>query len=326
MNNRTIVAGAIAIAIIATSFTNISLGNRGIASAIDSILPGIVSVASAATDNNLQQQQHRLKVIASFFPLYDFAKNIVGNKANVTVMVPIGSEPHDWEPTIQQVQEINSADVFIFNGAGIDKWAEGIKNGPKLIVNASEGLPLLRDSSGQADPHTWLDPVMAKQQVELIRDGIIKADPQNAAYYKQNAQDYLAKLDSLNSNFTKGLSKNNCNIRDFIAFHKAFTYFANRYNLTQHSLLGEDPEGEIAPQTLQQMIDLAKQHNIHVVYSEDLLDPRLTSIIASSIPNGKDELLSPLEGLKPDEQKAGLGYIDKMEMNLANLRDGLQCK
>jgi zinc transport system substrate-binding protein len=326
VNNRTIVAGAIAIAIIATSFTNISLGNRGIASAIDSILPGIVSVASAATDNNLQQQQHRLKVIASFFPLYDFAKNIVGNKANVTVMVPIGSEPHDWEPTIQQVQEINSADVFIFNGAGIDKWAEGIKNGPKLIVNASEGLPLLRDSSGQADPHTWLDPVMAKQQVELIRDGIIKADPQNAAYYKQNAQDYLAKLDSLNSNFTKGLSKNNCNIRDFIAFHKAFTYFANRYNLTQHSLLGEDPEGEIAPQTLQQMIDLAKQHNIHVVYSEDLLDPRLANVIASSIPNGKDELLSPLEGLKPDEQKAGLGYIDKMEMNLANLRDGLQCK
>jgi zinc transport system substrate-binding protein len=319
VNNRTIVAGAIAIAIIATSFTNISLGNRGIASAIDSILPGIVSVASAATDNNLQQQQHRLKVIASFFPLYDFAKNIVGNKANVTVMVPIGSEPHDWEPTIQQVQEINSADVFIFNGAGIDKWAEGIKNGPKLIVNASEGLPLLRDSSGQADPHTWLDPVMAKQQVELIRDGIIKADPQNAAYYKQNAQDYLAKLDSLNSNFTKGLSKNNCNIRDFIAFHKAFTYFANRYNLTQHSLLGEDPEGEIAPQTLQQMIDLAKQHNIHVVYSEDLLDPRLANVIASSIPNGKDELLSPLEGLKPDEQKAGLGYIDKMDMNLANL-------
>jgi zinc transport system substrate-binding protein len=291
-----------------------------------SVIGSIVSVASAATDNNLQQQQHRLKVIASFFPLYDFAKNIVGNKANVTVMVPIGSEPHDWEPTIQQVQEINSADVFIFNGAGIDKWAEGIKNGPKLIVNASEGLPLLRDSSGQADPHTWLDPVMAKQQVELIRDGIIKADPQNAAYYKQNAQDYLAKLDSLNSNFTKGLSKNNCNIRDFIAFHKAFTYFANRYNLTQHSLLGEDPEGEIAPQTLQQMIDLAKQHNIHVVYSEDLLDPRLANVIASSIPNGKDELLSPLEGLKPDEQKAGLGYIDKMEMNLANLRDGLQCK
>jgi zinc transport system substrate-binding protein len=312
---------------LATSLTTTSKSDSRIVSAdAASVIGSIVSVASAATDNNLQQQQHRLKVIASFFPLYDFAKNIVGNKANVTVMVPIGSEPHDWEPTIQQVQEINSADVFIFNGAGIDKWAEGIKNGPKLIVNASEGLPLLRDSSGQADPHTWLDPVMAKQQVELIRDGIIKADPQNAAYYKQNAQDYLAKLDSLNSNFTKGLSKNNCNIRDFIAFHKAFTYFANRYNLTQHSLLGEDPEGEIAPQTLQQMIDLAKQHNIHVVYSEDLLDPRLANVIASSIPNGKDELLSPLEGLKPDEQKAGLGYIDKMEMNLANLRDGLQCK
>lgn len=286
-----------------------------------------ITTEGDASNQQQQQYQHSLKIIASFYPLYDFAQHVAGNKANVTVMVPIGAEPHDWEPTIQQVQDLKSADVFIFNGIGMDRWVANVlngNNGPRVAVNSSEGLQLIRDSSGQADPHTWLDPVMAKHQVELIRDGLIKVDPQNADYYKQNAKDYLTKLDSLDAKITTALS--NCNTHDFIAFHKAFSYFANRYNLTQHSLLGEDPEGEIPPQTLQQMIDLAKQHNIHVIYSEDLLDPRLANVVASSIPNGKSEVLSPIEGLKPDEQKAGLGYIDKMNLNLMNLREGLQCR
>jgi zinc transport system substrate-binding protein len=267
-------------------------------------------------------ENHKIKVIASFFPLYDFARHIGGDRVDVSAMVPVGTEPHDWEPTIQQVQEMLSADVFVYNGAGIDKWANSVD--AKLKVNTSQGLHLLIDSAGQSDPHTWLDPIMAKHEVELIRDGMIQADPQNSDYYTKNANDYLAQIDALNKNITDGLS--DCKTHEFIAFHKAFSYFANRYNLTQNSLLGEDPEGEIPPQTLQQMIDLATKNGIHVIYSEELLDPRLANIVASSIPDGKNEVLSPIEGVKPDEQKAGIGYIEKMNMNLQNLREGMGCK
>lgn len=72
-------------------------------------------------------ENHKIKVIASFFPLYDFARHIGGNRVDVSAMVPIGTEPHDWEPTIQQVQEILTADVFVYNGAGIDKWADSVR-------------------------------------------------------------------------------------------------------------------------------------------------------------------------------------------------------
>lgn len=297
----------------------------GVAIAIAVIASIILLIGSNVSQTNVQQNpvsEHKIKVVASFFPLYDFARHIGGNRSDVIVMVPIGAEPHDWEPTVQQVQDMLSSDVFVFNGAGIDRWAEKVDT--KIKVNASQGLQLLVDSAGQPDPHTWLDPIMAKHQVELIRDGMIQADPQNTDYYTQNAKNYLVQIDSLDKNIIDGLS--NCKTHDFIAFHKAFSYFSNRYNLTQHSLLGEDPEGEIPPQTLQQMIDLAKQNGIHIIYSEELLDPRLANVVASSIPDGKNEVLSPIEGLKPDEQKAGWGYIEKMNMNLKNLREGLQCQ
>jgi zinc transport system substrate-binding protein len=265
---------------------------------------------------------NRIKVITSFFPLYDFAKHVGGNIVNVTSMVPIGIEPHDWEPTAQQVQYLRFADLFVYNGAGIDKWAAKIET--KLKVNASEGIPLLTDNHGNHDPHTWLDPVLAKRQVELIRDALIKADPRDADYYVENAQSYINQLDSLDSNIKSVIST--CTKSDFIAFHSAFSYFSNRYGLHQHTVLGQDPEGEIPPRTLEQLINFAKQYSIHIIYSEDLIDPRNAQVIANEIPNGKVMVLSPIEGVKPFELQAGIGYIEKMQQNLNNLKQGLDCK
>ena len=262
------------------------------------------------------------KVVASFFPLYDFAKHVGGNKVNVTTLVPVGVEPHDWEPTTQQIQRLLSADLFVYNGAGIDKRADKIET--KLKVNASEGLPLLTDNNGNHDPHTWLDPVLAKRQVELIRNGLIKSDPQNTDYYIQNAQSYIAQLDSLDAEIKSQLST--CAKTDFIAFHSAFSYFSNRYGLHQYTILGEDPEGEIQPQTLERLVNLAKQYSIHVIYSEEFLDPRNAQVIADEIPNGKVLVLSPIEGVRADEQQAGIGYLEKMRQNLENLKEGLDCK
>lgn len=209
-----------------------------------------ISNASQSDNSSIAQslsasQNGPAKVVASFFPLYDFAKHVGGNKVNVTTMVPVGVEPHDWEPTTQQIQGLLSADLLVYNGASIDKWADKIET--KLKVNASEGLPLLTDDHENHDPHTWLDPILAKRQVELIRNGLIKADPQNTDFYMQNAQSYLAQLDSLDAKIESELST--CAKTDFIAFHSAFSYFSNRYGLHQHTILGEDPEGEIRPKS-----------------------------------------------------------------------------
>jgi zinc transport system substrate-binding protein len=164
---------------------------------------------------------------------------------------------------------------------------------------------------------------LAKQQVEKIRDGLIKVDPANTAYYNENANRFISELDSLDRTIKSELS--NCEKKDFIAFHNAFSYFASRYGLTQHSIQGVSPEAEVLPQRLQQTINLARDMGLDTVYSEELVDPRFASVIAQEIPNGKVLVLSPIEGIDKEEQNAGVDYLDKMKENIENLKVGLKC-
>jgi zinc transport system substrate-binding protein len=280
----------------------------------------------------------KVKVVASFYPIYDFVQKIGGDRVEVSSIIPPGVEPHDWEPTIQQRLKAESSDMIVYNGAGFEKWIEEID--AKFRVDTSEGLELLEGSSEggdhktsasgytdlneNADPHIWLDPILAKYQIEKIRDGLIKIDPANTNYYNGTAKKFIAELDSLDAFIRSELS--NCDKIDFIAFHNAFTYFSNRYGLNQHSVYeGVSPEGDILPQRLHEIIKLSRELNIDTIYAEDLIDPRLVNVIATEIPNGKVLILSPIESIDEEEQKAGKGYIDKMRQNIENLKVGLRC-
>ncbi|MGI0038971.1 MAG: metal ABC transporter solute-binding protein, Zn/Mn family, partial [Nitrososphaera sp.] len=273
-----------------------------------------------------------IKVVASFFPLYDFARNVAGDRADVSVFIPAGIEPHDWEPTPQSIAEAESADVLVYNGAGFESWIAEINS--ENAVDSSRDIEFLaateehegeeeEHEGEELDPHVWLDPVLAKHQVNMIRDGLAKADPANAQYYADNAARYSAELDQLDAQIKSELSS--CEKADFIAFHSAFSYFANRYGLTQHAIQGVAPEGEVLPQRIQEIKDLAVELGIDTIYSEELVDPRLAEVIASEIPDGRVLVLSPLEGLEEEEERNGAGYLDKMQDNLENLKVGLKC-
>ena len=134
----------------------------------------------------------------------------------------------------------------------------------------------------------------------------------------------MSELDSLDGIIKSELS--DCEERHFISFHNAFSYFANRYGLTQHSIQGLSPEAEVSPQQIQQIIELARGRDVDTIYSEDLIDPRLANVIAQEIPNGKVLVLSPIEGINKEEQNAGEGYLNKMRENLEILKIGLKCK
>src|ERR671918_308766 len=322
------------------------------------------SIIDIASSQNLQQplppsnDTTKVRVIASFFPLYDFARNVSGDRAEVSVIVPTGIEPHDWEPTPRDIADVENADMIVYNGAGFESWVSDIN--AKFAVDTSRGIQLMGGGEEEAagpvanmttitmtntsnnnatataeegneeaheesvlDPHIWLDPVLAKKQVEAIRDGFVQIDPVNSDYYHQNAQRYIAELDLLDSFIRSELSQ--CEKRDFIAFHNAFSYFATRYGLTQHSVQGLSPQGDVLPQRIQEIKDLATTLGINVIYAEDLVDPRLANVIAGELPNGQVLVLSPIEGLEREELEQGLGYIDKMRENVQNLKVGLKC-
>ena len=282
-----------------------------------------------------RQEQEKITVVASFYRLYEFASKVVGDRAEVSSLVPAGVEPHDWEPTAEDVSRGRAADVLIINGAGFERWINDLE--AKFIVNTSEGIEFNYEEENEAgtanehghegkgvNPHIWLDPMLAKHQVDKIRDAMTRSDPANADYYNQNAVRFTTELDSLDAFIRSELAS--CDKLDFIAFHDAFIYFSERYGLIQHSIQGVSPEGEILPQTIQQIIELANGLDINVIYSEDLIDSRLADTIANEIPDGKVLVLSPIEGVSEEEQAAGIGYIDKMKQNIVNLKEGLECR
>jgi zinc transport system substrate-binding protein len=164
---------------------------------------------------------------------------------------------------------------------------------------------------------------LVKNQVKNIEEALIKVDPANKEYYQNNAINFTKTLDEIDALIRSTLER--CDKKDFIAFHDAFSYFANRYGLKQHSIQGISPEGDVLPQRIQEIVDLARDLGINVVYSEELVDPRFAEVIAQEIPNGRVLVLSPIEGINSDEQVAGIGYLDKMRENLVNLKTSLQC-
>lgn len=298
---------------------------------------GVAAMSSQNQPSPSSTETEKVKAIASFFPLYDFARHVGGERAEVSVMVPAGVEPHDWDPTPRDIANAENADLIVYNGAGFESWVSDLN--ANNTVDTSRGVELMEggeheEEEGEAreeeeheesglDPHIWLDPIIAKQQVESIRDGLIQVDSANADYYSQNADRYLAELDSLDALIKSELLE--CEKTDFIAFHNAFGYFAKRYGLTQHSVHGVSPEGEVLPQRISEIKRLATELGIEIIYAEELVDPRLANVIAEEIQNGRVLVLSPIEGLEEEEIQQDLGYLDKMKENLENLKVGLDC-
>ena len=294
--------------------------------AIIVVIP-LSSYSVLASDSSLQFSNTsdfaKLQVISSFYPLYEFAKQVGQDKVDVKLLVPEGVEPHDWEPTIQDVQQIQQSDLVIINGLGFENWVESLDEMKYqgVVVDTSKGTvknKIFEESSehesNESDPHIWLNPVSAKIQVQNIADAFSKSDPQNQKFYQKNAQSYMIKLDGLDSKIRNDLS--NCN-SDFIAFHDAFSYFADEYDLHQHTIIASNnPHAEPTAKTLENVINIARELNIKIIFTEDTVNPKVSNVVANEI-DGKILVLSPLE-------ISGEGdYISRMIMNLDNLKEAL---
>ena len=274
------------------------------------------SVMSYASTNTNQ----KIVAITSFYPLYEFTKNIGGDRVEVSLLIPFGIEPHDWEPTVKDLQTMQQADLIVINGIGFENWVNDFDsiNTDVIIVDTSEDITTNENilTNHPTDPHIWLNPVMAKKQVENIADALIEINPVNKEYYSTNANAYILRLEQLDEKIKQELSQ--CKKKDFISFHSAFTYFADQYGLVQHSIIeSNDPHAEPTSKNLENMINLAKNLDIDVIFTEEAIDTRTSEVIADEI-GGTVLVLSPLEiGDKNTD------YIEKMEQNLLHLKEGL---
>jgi len=290
------------------------------------VLVGLATFA--LVHRNHQQPSKGLQVTASFYPLYEFAKHVGGSHVSVQNITPAGAEPHDYEPSPQAIIAAEKSAVFIYNGGTLEPWADKfLKDYTHTAVKSSEHITLQagtdEDNHEIADPHFWLDPVLAQQIVTNIRDGFIQADPAHADQYTKNAAAYNKQLQQLDHDFSSGLT--DCKSSTIITAHAAFGYLAKRYDLQVQAISGVSPDQEPSPAKLAEISQLARDKDIRYIFFESLVSPRLADTIAQEV-GAKTLVFDPLEGLTNEDQKHGKNYLSVQRENLANLRTALACQ
>ena len=317
----------------------------------------------------------KLEVMASFYPIAEFTRQVGGSHVSVSTMIPDGVEPHDWEPTAKDIEKLSKAAIFFYNG-GVEPWAEkamaalgekkitGVEVAHGLMTevfheeheegeehhHAHEKPDEKKDHEGKGhrdseshhadkehhdeketgsghqhqhegkDPHVWVSPKQAMEEVKVIARELGKKDPAHKADYEKNAESYLQKLAVLDKQL-RNLGQE-AKRKEFVTTHAAFSYLAKDYGFTQLSIMGLSPDAEPAPKDMTNLVRFIKEKGIKVVFFETLVSPKVAETIAKTA--GVSTLvLNPLEGLTAEEKKAGADYISVMQENVKNLKKAL---
>jgi len=291
-------------------------------------------------ENNISVNSDKIQVYTSFYPLYFAVQEIAQNKVDVYSIIPNGVEPHDYEPTIKQMIKVENADLFIYNGAGMEPWGDKIsdtlkeKNIP--VINASEHVELREigihnhhheDNLNEEghfheayDPHIWLNPINMDKIGMSIMEQLCIIDPDNLAFYKENYEDFSMKLKEIDKQYTNDLKKRNKS--SFLVSHDAFGYLADRYGLEQISVLGITPNEEPTSKTLKNLINLVNEGKFRYIFLEVLASPQTVEMLAEEA-NIEILVLNPISGLTEEQQRNGDNYYTIMKENLENLKKEL---
>lgn len=301
-----------------------------------------------------------LAVVTTLFPYADMVREIGGDAVSVTYLLPPGASPHTFEPRPSQIREAARARLIIVNGAGLDEWAlklaaaanpdaallvlaDGVTLRPyqrSLFPEAGEGRPgedglgalLDHDHHGHAhghdthhheasgaDPHFWLDPLKVRDEIApLISDALSRLAPEHAQTFQANLVQFQDRLTALDEEIRATVAQ--FSQRDFISYHSAWGYFAERYGLTQVATVAGFPGQEPSPRWLAQLVQLTRRLGVQVVLAEPQLSPQAAQTIAREI-GGRVVIMDPLGG---DSLAGRESYVNLLRFNLEALRQALQ--
>ena len=296
-------------------------------------LSGLLPACSLAAGQ--PAEPGKLQIYTSFYVLYDLTVKIGGEHVAVYNLVPPGAEPHDWEPEAADLVRLEQADLLVYNGAGMEHWVDkvvgSLDNTDLVLVETTSGLALLEaghdqdsqdhaETGGRYDPHVWLDPQNALHQLGVIRDALVKADPEHAADYAAASTAPAARLEQLDRAYRDALGQ--VTRREIVVAHEAFGYLARAYQLEQVGIEGLSAESEPDPARMAEIVDYARLHDVQVIFFEELASPKVAETIAREI-GARTAVLNPLEGLAGEQIEAGEDYFSVMEQNLRSLVDAL---
>lgn len=277
----------------------------------------LLIIVTGCTKAPSEQRSGKPQIYASFYAMYDFAQMIGGDNAEVYCMVPSGVEPHDWEPSPSDIASLEKADIFVYSGSIMEHWTDSVL--PTLSNKNLKSVSIDDNSTSDADshddPHTWLDPDIAVNYMELIKNALCEVDPENAAAYEQNFSECKARAQELSDSF-KTAAKS-FKTHDIVVSHEAYGYLCRFCGINQIAIEGLSGESDPSPSRMAEIVKEIKDKNIKYIFTEPGASSKTIDTIAAE--TGAEVLeLSPFEF---DEN--GRDYFTVMEENLAALKKAL---
>jgi len=251
----------------------------------------------------------KTKVATTIFPIFDFLRNIGGNYVEPLLIVKPGESPHTFSPTIKDIKTLQGVKIIFANDFGLDEWVTKIGeniNGVKIINVNKNLVEVINTHNG--NPHIWLSPNYAGEECKVIRDNLIELDPAHRNAYQKNYDVYIDKLSAEAQALKTKLNvlKN----RKFVAFHSAYTYFAEYFNLEEVAVIEKMPGKEPSPKGLYKIEEIIKANNIKVLFKEPQLTPDILQAIANDT-GASIYTLDPLGGVKGRDS-----YIKLIQYNI----------
>ena len=318
------------------------------------LLCGIIVLAlfAGCAQSGPAPQQGKPVVYTSFYPMYDFAAKVGGDKIDLRNLVPAGTEAHEWEPSPQDIAGLEKADMLIYNGAGMEHWVEkvveSLRNEKLVVLETAHDLELLESGAhhdedaeheeeelhedagehaedhdhdhGDHDPHVWLSIRRAKQQMQAIERALSELDPANKDYYRINYEQYAMEFDKLDTQYEQTLAP--LPRKEIVVAHSAFGYLCHDYGLEQVSARGFSPDAEPTPDAMAAVMEYCKEHDVQVIFFEVLTSPEVAQTIAKQV-GARTDVLNPIEGLTKEQADAGEDYLSIMRQNLQALEGAL---
>lgn len=311
---------------------------------LGTVVLSVLLTACGGQEKKEASSNEKIQVMTTFYPMYEFTKQVVGDKGDIELLIPAGTEPHDFEPSAKDLAKISDSDVFVYNSPELETWTDNltdtIDTKQTKIIQASKDIKLMEGTeheheeahdhdtqeheehghSHELDPHVWLDPALAIKEVETIRDQLSKKYPDDKAAFEKNAASYIDELKKLDEEFQTAFkdAKN----KTFVTQHAAFGYLANQYGLTQEAIAGISPDQEPSPSRLSELKHYVDDNQVKVIYFEENASSKVAETLSKET-GVKLEVLNPLESLTDKQIKDGEDYLSVMRENLAALKESV---
>lgn len=290
----------------------------------------LLPLSGCSTENASDDKIH---ITATLFPQYDFARQIGGDKVEVTLLLPAGQESHLYDPSPADMAKISKSDLFIYTGDMMEGWAGDIASsvGTNVkVLDVSDNIELFSHSEEEAehdhvhslDPHIWLDFDNAKKMCANIAAELILLSPENEAYFTENLLNYTNSLTTLDEEYSALFSKGQ-NKELIFGGRFAVGYLTRRYNIQYKSAYDScSANSEPSVQDVAALSDYVKENDIKVVFCEEFSDPKIAREIAASN-NAEVLVLHSCHNTSQAERENGETFISIMTQNLSNIRKGL---